>query len=170
VKSVALPVLIPQNVFVPNAPATINSVEVATSPWWRDADGVLARVRGDAAVVREIISLKVGRKPAAAATGSRGYAGSATARPNQVAAPVLASMKDDDDHELQAVVRRGALQEQIKLNRIARGSAPAVACPASWPLRGARTVRPIKGTAMRAGCRDGGELCRPDHAMSAETA
>jgi hypothetical protein len=97
----------------------MNSVEVATSLWWRDADGVLARVRGDAAVVREIISLKVGRKPAAAATGSRGYAGSATARPNQVAAPVLASMKDDDDHELQAVVRRGALQEQIKLNRIA---------------------------------------------------
>jgi hypothetical protein len=32
-----------------------NSVEVATPPWWRDADGVLARVRGDADVVREII-------------------------------------------------------------------------------------------------------------------
>jgi hypothetical protein len=32
-----------------------NSVEAATSPWWRDADGVLARVRGDAAVVRKII-------------------------------------------------------------------------------------------------------------------
>jgi hypothetical protein len=33
-------------------------VEAATSPWWRDADGVLARVRGDAALVREIVSLK----------------------------------------------------------------------------------------------------------------
>jgi hypothetical protein len=33
-------------------------VEAATSPWWTDADGVLARVRGDAAVVREIISLR----------------------------------------------------------------------------------------------------------------
>jgi hypothetical protein len=31
--------------------------EAATSPWWRDADGVLARVRGDADVVREIVSL-----------------------------------------------------------------------------------------------------------------
>jgi hypothetical protein len=33
----------------------MSSVEAATSPWWRDADGVLARVRGDAAVVREIV-------------------------------------------------------------------------------------------------------------------
>ena len=33
------------------APWEINSVEAATSPWWRDADGVLARVRGDADVV-----------------------------------------------------------------------------------------------------------------------
>jgi hypothetical protein len=32
-----------------------SGIEAATSPWWRDADGVLARVRGDAAVVREII-------------------------------------------------------------------------------------------------------------------
>ena len=31
-----------------------NSVEAATSPWWKEPDGVLARVRGDAAVVREI--------------------------------------------------------------------------------------------------------------------
>jgi hypothetical protein len=37
------------------APGEFNSVEAATSPWWRDADGVLARVRGDAAVVREIV-------------------------------------------------------------------------------------------------------------------
>ena len=43
------------------APWEINSVEAATSPWWRDANGVLARVRGDAAVVREIIR---GLKPA----------------------------------------------------------------------------------------------------------
>jgi hypothetical protein len=40
------------------APWEINSVEAATSPWWKEPDGVLARVRGDAAVVREIISLK----------------------------------------------------------------------------------------------------------------
>ena len=33
-------------------------IEAATSPWWWDADGVLARVRGDATVVREIISLR----------------------------------------------------------------------------------------------------------------
>jgi hypothetical protein len=33
-------------------------IEAMTSPWWQDADGVLVRVRGDAAVVREIISLK----------------------------------------------------------------------------------------------------------------
>ena len=30
-------------------------IEAATSPWWRDANGVLARVRGDADVVREIV-------------------------------------------------------------------------------------------------------------------
>jgi hypothetical protein len=30
-------------------------IEFATSPWWQNADGVLARVRGDAVVVREII-------------------------------------------------------------------------------------------------------------------
>ena len=40
------------------APWEINSVEAATSPWWKEPDGVLARVRGDAAVVREIVSLK----------------------------------------------------------------------------------------------------------------
>jgi hypothetical protein len=40
------------------APGVMNSVEAATSPWWKEPDGVLARVRGDAAVVREIISLK----------------------------------------------------------------------------------------------------------------
>jgi hypothetical protein len=40
------------------APWEINSVEAATSPWWEEPDGVLARVRGDAAVVREIICLK----------------------------------------------------------------------------------------------------------------
>jgi len=33
----------------------MNGVEAATSPWWKEPDGVLARVRGDAAVVREII-------------------------------------------------------------------------------------------------------------------
>ena len=33
-------------------------IEAATSPWWKEPDGVLARVRGDADVVREIISLK----------------------------------------------------------------------------------------------------------------
>jgi hypothetical protein len=36
----------------------MSSVEAATSPWWKEPDGVLARVRGDAAVVREIVSLK----------------------------------------------------------------------------------------------------------------
>jgi hypothetical protein len=41
-----------------NATGEPGGIEAATSPWWRDADGVLARVRGDAAVVREIISLK----------------------------------------------------------------------------------------------------------------
>jgi hypothetical protein len=41
-----------------NATGEASSVETATSPWWRDADGVRARVRGDAAVAREIISLK----------------------------------------------------------------------------------------------------------------
>jgi hypothetical protein len=35
-----------------------NSVEAATSPWWEEPDGVLARVRGDADVVRVIVSLK----------------------------------------------------------------------------------------------------------------
>ena len=39
----------------PGGSPQMSSVEAATSPWWRDADGVLARVRGDAAVVREII-------------------------------------------------------------------------------------------------------------------
>jgi hypothetical protein len=34
----------------------VNGVEAATSPWWKEPDNVLARVRGDAAVVREIIS------------------------------------------------------------------------------------------------------------------
>jgi hypothetical protein len=33
----------------------MNSVEAATSPWWQEPDGVLARVRGDADVVRKII-------------------------------------------------------------------------------------------------------------------
>jgi hypothetical protein len=36
----------------------INNADAATSPWWQEPDGVLARVRGDAAVVREIVSLK----------------------------------------------------------------------------------------------------------------
>jgi hypothetical protein len=61
-----------------------SGVEAATSPWWRDADGVLARVRGDAAVVREIISLRGFRrgKPAASsATGSRGCGGCMTGPP-----------------------------------------------------------------------------------------
>jgi hypothetical protein len=40
------------------APGEFNSVEAATSPWWEEPDGVLARVRGDADVVREIVSLK----------------------------------------------------------------------------------------------------------------
>jgi hypothetical protein len=39
------------------APGEIRSVEAAT-PWWKESDGVLARVRGDAAVVREIIFQK----------------------------------------------------------------------------------------------------------------
>jgi hypothetical protein len=30
-------------------------IEAATSPWWKEPDGVFARVRGDAVVVREII-------------------------------------------------------------------------------------------------------------------
>jgi hypothetical protein len=34
------------------------TVEAATSPWWIEPDGVLARVRGDADIVREIVSLK----------------------------------------------------------------------------------------------------------------
>jgi hypothetical protein len=38
-----------------NATGEPNGIEVATSPWWRDSDGVLARVRGDATVVREIV-------------------------------------------------------------------------------------------------------------------
>jgi hypothetical protein len=42
-------------------PGEVNSVEAATSPWWQEPDGVLARVRGDAAVVQEIIR---GRNPA----------------------------------------------------------------------------------------------------------
>jgi hypothetical protein len=46
---------------VSKAPGEFNSVEAATSPWWKEPDGVLARVRGDAAVVREIIR---GLKPA----------------------------------------------------------------------------------------------------------
>jgi hypothetical protein len=33
----------------------MGGIEAATSPWWKEPDGVLARVRGDAAVVREII-------------------------------------------------------------------------------------------------------------------
>jgi hypothetical protein len=41
-----------------NATGEPNGIETTTSPWWTDADGALARVRGDAAVVREIISLK----------------------------------------------------------------------------------------------------------------
>jgi hypothetical protein len=34
------------------------TVEAATSPWWKEPDGVLVRVRGDVDVVREIVSLK----------------------------------------------------------------------------------------------------------------
>jgi hypothetical protein len=49
------------------SPEATSGVEAATSPWWRDADGVLARVRGDAAVVREIIS----HLPAAGGAGPR---------------------------------------------------------------------------------------------------
>jgi hypothetical protein len=41
-----------------NSPGEMSSVEAATSPWWQEPDGVLARVRGDAAVVCEIVSLK----------------------------------------------------------------------------------------------------------------
>jgi len=37
----------------------VNSVEAATSPWWKEPDGVLARVRGDADVVREIVRERV---------------------------------------------------------------------------------------------------------------
>jgi hypothetical protein len=51
-----------------NSQGAINSVEAATSPWWRDADGTLARVRGDAAVVREIIR---GQSTAAAGEAHR---------------------------------------------------------------------------------------------------
>jgi hypothetical protein len=32
------------------APEATSGVEAATSPWWKEPDGVLARVRGDAAV------------------------------------------------------------------------------------------------------------------------
>ena len=32
-----------------------SGVESVTWPWWKEPDGVLVRVRGDAAVVREII-------------------------------------------------------------------------------------------------------------------
>ena len=39
-------------------PEATSGVQAATSPWWEEPDGVLARVRGDAAVVREIISLR----------------------------------------------------------------------------------------------------------------
>jgi hypothetical protein len=64
----------------------MSSVEAATSPWWRDADGVLARVRGDAAVVREIIR---GLEPAAPrdhlspapASLSQGYRGAVRPAP-----------------------------------------------------------------------------------------
>jgi hypothetical protein len=38
-----------------NATGELSGIEAATSPWWKEPDGVLARVRGDAAVVREII-------------------------------------------------------------------------------------------------------------------
>jgi hypothetical protein len=41
-----------------NATGEPSGIEAATSPWWEEPDGVLARVRGDADVVREIISLK----------------------------------------------------------------------------------------------------------------
>jgi hypothetical protein len=41
-----------------NATGEPSGIEAATSPWGSEADGVLARVRGDAAVVREIISVK----------------------------------------------------------------------------------------------------------------
>ena len=36
-----------------------STVEAATSPWWSEPDGVLARVRGDAEVVREIVRERV---------------------------------------------------------------------------------------------------------------
>jgi hypothetical protein len=39
----------------------MGGIEAATSPWWKEPDGVLARVRGDAAVVRKII---LGLEPA----------------------------------------------------------------------------------------------------------
>ena len=35
------------------------SVDAATSPWWKEPGGVLARVRGDAEVVREIVRERV---------------------------------------------------------------------------------------------------------------
>jgi hypothetical protein len=51
----------------------ISGIEAATSPWWEEPDGVLARVRGDAAVVREIISVKgrVGEGPGTIKKSSR---------------------------------------------------------------------------------------------------
>jgi hypothetical protein len=36
-------------------PEATSGVQAATSPWWKEPDGVLVRVRGDAAVVREIV-------------------------------------------------------------------------------------------------------------------
>ena len=41
-----------------NATGELSGIEASTSPWWNEPDGVLARVRGDADVVREIVSLK----------------------------------------------------------------------------------------------------------------
>jgi len=55
-------------------PEAMSGVEAATSPSWQDADGVLARVRGDAAVVGEIISLRglqERKRAASSATGSQ---------------------------------------------------------------------------------------------------
>ena len=37
----------------------MGGIEVATSPWWQDADGVLARVRGDAAVCARLFLRRV---------------------------------------------------------------------------------------------------------------
>ena len=53
----------------------------ATSPWWKEHDGVLVRVRGDAAVVRKIISQGVCRRGSPPHHPRRAPGGALVARP-----------------------------------------------------------------------------------------